>query len=179
MVIEYLEKMHHRMYEEKIKLEREYQKEEVVLNDTLKFINTLEESLDENFESFTPWKIYHENHTKIDILKEKQNVIENEMKNLKMKIEQYNKDISEILDVLEYTRNDLLLKKENESINYQKIMDSMIQDYKKIHRKIENCTKFVEIDAVRSRIELQTLSKQIYDSIQKYNKQIKNMEDSL
>lgn len=198
MVIEYLEKIHHQMYEEKIRLEREYQKKEVSLNDTLKFIHTLEDSLDENFESFTPWKVYHENHSKIDFLKEKQTVIESEMKNLKNKIELYDNNIAELLEILEYTRNDLLIKNDATIINSdntsnnidnvsretnnfldknntfacQKIIDSMMQEFDKIYRKVENCAKFIEVDIPRSRIELQTLSKQVYETIQKYNKQM-------
>lgn len=199
MIVEYLEKMHHLMYEEKIKLEREYQKKEVILNDTLKFINTIEDSLDENFESFTPWRIYHENHSKIDLLKDKQNSVQKEMNALKIEIEKYNSYIAEITEVLEYTRKNILIQKDisdlseisiteknvsretnsdldiNEYSLYRNILDSMIQDLNIIYKKIENSIKFMDVDMVRSRIEFQTLSKQISDSIQKYNKQIENL----
>lgn len=57
MVEEYLEKMYQELYEKKLNLEHEYQRREVLLSNNMKFTQTLQDSLDEEFESFSPRSI--------------------------------------------------------------------------------------------------------------------------
>ncbi|MCI9136469.1 MAG: hypothetical protein HFH48_02730, partial [Lachnospiraceae bacterium] len=92
MVINYLEKLHHEMYEKKINLERERRKKKVLFEDNVKFIQTLENTLDENYESFSPREIEKESHLKIDSLLKEQQEIENEIEYLNSEIWKLDED---------------------------------------------------------------------------------------
>ena len=95
MIVDYLKKMHHEMYKQKLNLEREFQKKEILLKDNIKFIQTLENSLDENFESFTPRSVNQENHLKIASLVDEQKIIESELQNLRIEISKINEHHAE------------------------------------------------------------------------------------
>ncbi len=173
MVVSYLERMHHLMYEEKIKLEREYQKKLTLLKDNEKFIQTLEKSLDENYESFTPWKIYHESHKKIDSLGEEQKGIETEVQQLKDRIGRCNGFIKEIEGILEIARAEkkASLQKENKSFIEKKEVGS---DLEEVFQKAATCVKYMNLDLMRCRLEMQTLFKMIEKLVEKYGGKVSN-----
>lgn len=186
MVIDYLEKLHHEMYEKKINLERESRKKKVLFEDNVKFIQTLENSLDENYESFSPREIEKESHLKIDSLLEEQQEIENEIEYLNSEILKLDEDISELENVLQIVRGDAKKKldrkvSEKDKIYYKKILeiqdinnhniimslhDYVMQNFTNIIHKIEICSKIMDVDTVRCRLELQTISKNIRDILQ-------------
>lgn len=187
MIIEYLEKMHHEMYETKLNVEREFQKKEILLKDNIRFVQALENSLDENFESFSPRDVDQEIHMKISSLKEDQEQLEIEISDLRMEISKLNDHLEELENVLKVTRErerNLLNKKdlkEKRGIYQRKILeiqeleryriarelhDSVVQSLTNSIHKIEICTKIMDVDSVRCRLELHVLSKTIRDIIQ-------------
>lgn len=187
MIVDYLERMHHEMYNEKLILEREFQKKEILLKDNIKFIQALEKSLDENFESFTPRSVNQANHLKIDSLMDEQKIIESELNDLSIKISKLNAHLAELDSVTKVAR-----EKEKSSLNkkelkekqgkYQRkiieiqeierqriareLHDSIVQSLTNTIHKIEICTKIMDVDTVRCRLELHVISKTIRDIIQ-------------
>ena len=79
MIVEYLQRLHQELLEEKLNLEQEKQRKEVQLNNNVKFVRVLEESLDEDFESFSPRKVDEESHKKIVSLMEERKIIKQEI----------------------------------------------------------------------------------------------------
>lgn len=104
MIIDYLEKLHHEMYESKLNLEIECHKKEVLQDDNKKFIQALENSLDENFESFSPRDVDFESHLKIESLLTEQKKTEAEIGELEAEIAKLNTHLAELEHVLKIAR---------------------------------------------------------------------------
>lgn len=186
MVIDYLEKIHHEMYERKISLERECRKKEVLFEDNIKFVQTLENSLDENYESFSPREVDQESHLKIESLLKEQQEMKNEIEELNLEILKLDESLSELENVLQIVREDAKKKlerkvPEKDRRYYKKILeiqdlnnhnmmislqDYVMQNFTNIIHKIEICSKIMDVDTVRCRLELQTISKNIRDILQ-------------
>ena len=78
MVAEYLEKIRQEMYEYKLCIEREYKNKVLLLKENEQFTAMLEDSLDKNYESFSPRDVNHESYEKIDKLKKERAEIKQE-----------------------------------------------------------------------------------------------------
>lgn len=187
MIVNYLENLHQQMYEEKLNLERECRRKEILKNDNNKFIQALESSLDENFESFSPRDIDQESHLKIESLLEEQKEIELEINELEIKIAKLNTDLNELESVLKAARENekSSIEKENlkekSEIIQRKILelqemercriaknmhDLTIQNLTNMIHKVDICIQLIDVDPVRCRLELHAISKQIRDIIQ-------------
>lgn len=182
MIIEYLEKIYAEMYEQKVSLERDYKKNELLLKENIQFIYTLENSLDRNYESFSPRDINHESYEKIENLKEEKSQIEKQEEILRIKISDLNDHLAELEHVLKVVREntkaieekEVLLEEdeffrkkilETQEMERQRIArelhDSIVQSLTSIVHKIEFCTKLMDMDTVRCKLELQTMSKMV------------------
>lgn len=182
MIIEYLEKIYAEMYEQKVSLERDYKKNELLLKENIQFIYTLENSLDRNYESFSPRDINHESYEKIENLKEEKSQIEKQEEILRIKISDLNDHLAELEHVLKVVRentkaieekevlledDEFFRKKilETQEMERQRIArelhDSIVQSLTSIVHKIEFCTKLMDMDTVRCKLELQTMSKMV------------------
>lgn len=182
MIIEYLEKIYAEMYEQKVSLEHDYKKNELLLKENIQFIYTLENSLDRNYESFSPRNINHESYEKIENLKEEKSQIEKQEEILRIKISDLNDHLAELEHVLKVVRentkaveekevlledDEIFRKKilETQEMERQRIArelhDSIVQSLTSIVHKIEFCTKLMDIDTVRCKLELQTMSKMV------------------
>lgn len=187
MIVEYLDKLYHELYEEKLNLEHDNHKKEILLKDNIKFVKALENSLDENYESFSPRKVDEESHIKIEQLLNEQRELEENIRNVKIKIIDLGVKISELENVLRVARNnerfllseyvkrndDQSLKKnvlEVQEIERQRIArdmhDSVVQSLTSLVHRMELCTKIGEVDPVRSKLELREMTKIVRDIIQ-------------
>lgn len=180
MITEYLEKLHEEMYEKKVLLERDLKKNELLLKENLQFIYTLENSLDKNYESFSPRDINHESYAKIESLKKEQVQIVARSEKLETKILDLNEHLTELENVLKSVRENIRVEDaknilvEEDEVFRKKILetqemerqriarelhDSIVQNLTGIVHKLELCTKLMDMDTVRCKLELQTLSK--------------------
>ncbi|MCI8300085.1 MAG: hypothetical protein HFI69_07010 [Lachnospiraceae bacterium] len=187
MVVEYLEKLYQDLYEKKLNLERDNQRKEVQLKNNITFIKTLEESLDENYESFSPRKVDEKNHMKIESLLREQREIEESIRKIKVQIIDLNVQISELDNIIKIARNNEKLvltdyiKKNDDKIIKQNILevqeierqriardmhDSVVQSLTSLVHRMELCTKIGEVDPVRSKLELREMTKNVRDIIQ-------------
>ncbi len=203
MVIEYLEKLYHELYEKKLNLESENQKKEILLKNNIKFVSTLEKNLDENYESFSPRKVDEENHMKIESLLQEQRELEENIRKIKIEILDLGIKISELENVIKNARNkekfyiyenartneEYFLKKnilEVQEIERQRIAsdmhDSVVQSLTSLVHRMELCSKIGEVDPVRGKLELREMTKIVRDIIQEireviYDLRPMSMED--
>lgn len=182
MITEYLEKLHEKMYEKKVSLERDYKRNELLLKENLQFIYTLENSLDKNYESFSPLGINRESYAKIESLKKEQSQIVSQSEELKIKIIDLDEHLKELESVLKSVRENIRVENEknilieDDEVFRKKILetqemerqriarelhDSIVQNLTGIVHKLELCTKLMDMDTVRCKLELQTLSKTV------------------
>ncbi len=187
MVVDYLKILHHEMYEQKLNLERELYRKEILIHDNNKFIQALESSLDENFESFSPRALDQESHLKIEALLNDQKIIELEINELQKEISKVDAHLDELETVLKDAREHVKssLKEEaikkKKKVNQRKIFeiqemerqrvarnlhDSVIQSLTNMIHKIEISTKLIDVDSVRCKLELLAISKNVRDIIQ-------------
>lgn len=196
MVTEYLEKIHQEMYEKKVSLERDYKKTELLLKENIQFIYTLENSLDKNYESFSPRDINHKSYEKIESLKEEQSQIQKDSEKLELEISNLNEHLAELEDVLKNVREntratedkEILIEEdetfrkkilETQELERQRIArelhDSIVQSLTGIVHKIEFCSKLMDMDTVRCKLELQTMSKMVRKIIEDMRQVIYNL----
>lgn len=182
MIVEYLEKIRQEMYEQKLTLERQNQRDEILSNDNAKFISALEASLDENYEQFSPRNINQESYEKIDSLKIAQDKIDDDVNKAKIQIANLNAHLAELDSVLKVAReNSKSISKENNLIEEDEIYgrkiletqeferqriardlhDSVVQNLTSMIHKIEICTRLLEMDKIRCKLELEAMSKNV------------------
>ena len=187
MVIDYLENLYQEIYEKKINIERENQKKEMLLRDNEKFVQALEKTLDENYESFSPRKGDEESHLKINSLLEEQRQLEESIRKNKIEIVDLGVKISELENVIKAARENerLLFSKhieqsddkiykrnilEIQEIERQRIArdmhDTVVQNLTSLIHKIEVCDKIGDVESVRCKLELRFMKNIIRETIQ-------------
>ena len=187
MVVEYLEKLYQDLYKQKLNLERDNQKRQIILEDNNKFVQTLEKSLDENYESFSPRKVDQEIHVKIDTLVKEQEELEESIRKVKIEILDLNAKLSELEIVIKTARESQKqflpgykdYQDERISKNYffniqemerQRIArdmhDSVVQNLTYVVHKIELCDKIGDVDPIRCKLELRAMAKSVREIIQ-------------
>ncbi len=187
MISEYLENLYQELYEKKIVLEQQTQKKETELDNNIKFIETLKNSLDEDFESFTPRNIDEENYKKIESLMEEQKFIRDEIHRLQLQVIKYNTKIRELDLVMEdfrlkqgyievpleseenYIEEEK--KEDTEKNNFSLMKETLISNLMSLNHKVEICNKLMGVDPARCKLELQELNKEINKIISMLKKQ--------
>ena len=172
MIIEYLQRLHEELFEEKLNIEQEKQRKELQLNNNVKFVRVLEESIDEDFESFSPRKVDEESHKKILSLMEERKVIKEEIGSLQRKLDSVISKIEELDIILEDIRQNQgyieVSSKQNENMPEQDSLDNeddaiqsnnsksniIISEFSGLVHKIEMCNKLLGVDTVRCKLEL-------------------------
>lgn len=187
MVEEYLQKLYQEFYAEKLNLEQEKQRKEIQLYNNIKFVKVLEESLDEDFESFSPRKVDEESHKKISSLVEEQKVLKEEILHLQQQMDVITTKMEEADSILENVRqnqgyidvpsetDEKLLKVDNFDAQDVKLLNdildgNMVQDIESMIHKIEMCSKLLEVDSIRCKLELREIeqtAKKIMKVLQK------------
>ncbi len=191
MIINYLENLYQEIYEKKINLERENQKKETLLRDNLKFVQALENTIDENYESFSPRKVDEESHLKINSLLNEQRQIEEAIRINKIEIVDLSVKLSELENVIKAARenerllfhrkiqqsDDKVYKRnilEIQEIERQRIArdmhDTVVQNLTSLIHKIEICDKIGDVDPVRCKLEMRVMKNIIRETIQDLRK---------
>lgn len=183
MITSYLEKLQKEYLEEKLDIEKELNNLQIYLKENQEFIKLLEETNDPNYESFSPRDINTKNKERIQKLKEEQKSLLETIKkqrNSLLKAEQKLEELSNIVKLAKTTLsaqsidspNDEFYKlalletqeKERQRIS-RELHDSTVQNLTSLVHKTELCSKLVEIDKVRCKLELNTMSKTLREII--------------
>lgn len=194
MVKGYLEKTKQDFYEDKLELSVELNALQNKYKENLKMIQLLEESNDPNIESFTPREINNYSRNKIIELQYEQKLADKKLQDLRTRISEVDYKIDEINSVIKVAKEDNfesidddfslqnvdpelnLLLLETVEAERQRISrdlhDSTVQNLTSLVHKSELCMKLLDLDPIRCKLELSSISKILRDVIDDTRKMI-------
>lgn len=155
----------------------------------------LEEESDPNYESFTPRKVNSYNQNKIVELKGEQKILTEQLNEVRKELYDLNVDIYEIDSVIkvesEKIANENTIKDNDANPKYKitilqtqeserqriarDLHDTTVQSLTSLVHKSELCKKLVDIDPLRCKLELSSMSKILRDVIEDTRKMIYNL----
>lgn len=193
MVISYLEKLQESHTQEKYKIEKQLSELEIHLKENIEFIKLLEETNDPNYESFTPREVNSKNKAKIRELQEEQKKIRESLEEEKVLYSECKDRLEELAEVIaqakrekdsrqedaltnESYRTTLLETQENERQRISReLHDYTVQNLTSLVHKTELCSKLVEMDPIRCKLELNIMTKTLREIIEDTRRMIYNL----
>lgn len=201
MVCSYLEKLHGEYLEEKISIDKTVANLQVQLKENIEFIKLLEESTDASYESFSPRDVNSKNKIQIQELKDKQKDIIEKINESKIKQNEIIHKIDELSSVIKVAKSSIVKADEIESKEDNKVEldnnvyrltlletqenerqrisrelhDSTVQNLTSIVHKTELCSKLIDMDPIRCKLELTMMSRTLRDIINDTRQMIYNL----
>lgn len=193
MVITYLTKLQEEYLQEKLESEKELNRLQLKSRETEKFILLLEETNDPNYESFTPREVNSRNKKKILELEKEQKEIQESIAREKTHFDSCLEKLAELEQVIKEAKNtaarneldifnnekyraSVLETQENERQRISReLHDSTVQNLTSMVHKTELCSKLVEMDPLRCKLELTTMSKTLREIINDTRQMIYNL----
>ena len=177
MVIEYLQQIKDSYFEQKHALEKQLNLLEIQLKENTGMIKMLEETNDSCYELFTPRNVNSKNKAKINELMEEQKSINESIENLKNSIKEYSSKIEQLDQIVEEENREIEIVQEyTETMSQQNIVsedekiesseDNLLDGMKNILNRVELCSRLIDIDPVRCRLELSSVMKILTDLIE-------------
>lgn len=177
MVIEYLQQIKDSYFEQKHALEKQLNLLEIQLKENTGMIKMLEETNDLCYELFTPRNVNSKNKAKINELMEEQKSINESIDNLKNSIKEYSSKIEQLDQIVEEENREIEIVQEyTEAMTLQNIVsedekiesseDNLLDGMKNILNRVELCSRLIDIDPVRCRLELSSIMKILTDLIE-------------
>ena len=177
MVIEYLQQIKDSYFEQKHALEKKLNLLEIQLKENTGMIKMLEETNDSCYELFTPRNVNSKNKAKINELMEEQKSINESIDNLKNSIKEYSSKIKQLDQIVEEENREIEIVQEyTEAMTQQNIVsedekiesseDNLLDGMKNILNRVELCSRLIDIDPVRCRLELSSIMKILTDLIE-------------
>ena len=176
MVIEYLQQIKDSYFEQKHALEKQLNLLEIQLKENTGIIKMLEETNDSCYELFTPRNVNSKNKAKINELMEEQKSINESIENLKNSIKEYSSKIEQLDQIVEEENREIEIVHEyTETMSQQNIVsedekesseDNLLDGIKNVLNRVELCSRLIDIDPVRCRLELSSVMKILTDLIE-------------
>lgn len=183
MVKDYLEKMKQDLIDRRDLINEQIVSCENQLKENEKFIQVLEDTTDPNYEVFTPREINSFNRKKVVELKEEQKAIREHLTNLWDELGEAEYRIAEITSVIRVAERDesdsteetdcydtrlaLLRTVETERQRIARdLHDSTTQNLTALVHKTELCTKLLDSDPIRCKLELFSIGKSLRNIIE-------------
>ncbi len=177
MVIEYLQQIKDSYLEEKDILEKQLKSSEIELKENIEMIKMLEESNDSSYELFTPRNVNSKNKIKINELLEEQKSINESIESLKNSINEYTNKIEQLDTVIEEENREVeIVQDYTESMTQQNIVsedekkesseDNLFEGMKDVLNRVELCSRLIDIDPIRCRLELSSVMKMLTNLIE-------------
>ena len=178
MISEYLKKFQSELMTNKEDIHKSIQTLELQMKENKAFIMLLKEENDSNYESFSPRDVNPKGREQILHLEEQQKLLQEQLDTRKKeytscvtKINDNNSDISD-----EIFRLKLLETQENERQRISReLHDSTVQNLTSLVHKTELCSKLIDMDKVRCKLELNIMSKTLRDIINDTRNMIYNL----
>ena len=191
-MINFLEKLQNEYLEEKVAIEKELGNLEIHRRENIEFIRLLEENSDPTYESFTPREVNGINKNRIMELKEAEKELTEQIDAVKQKYQNCLDKLDELSAVIKETKEQLGEKKEEEDDEFYRLTlletqenerqrisrelhDSTVQNLTSLVHKTELCSKLVELDPVRCKLELNMMSRTLRDIINETREMIYNL----
>lgn len=184
MVIDYLKKIQEENLTKKVIVEKKINELQVFLKENMEFEKLLEETNDSSYELFTPREVNVKNKIKLQEIKEEKKHIEENIELLKIEYQEYVDRLDEISVVIDTALSN------NESCNesrnfetsfkkdekeYRKMVSEDAQDFmpglNHILHNMELCFKIIDVDPIRTKLELQGIISELKNIIRQDNKE--------
>ncbi|MBO5371474.1 MAG: sensor histidine kinase [Lachnospiraceae bacterium] len=197
MVVDFLKEYQVSLLEEKEELEAKKKSIKIQRDENAKFLAQLREEDELEFDALSPRRQNTDIRNKISDLEIKQQELLEESNCIKEKIDKLNTKLDEFNSVLKVAKkqasarekringfledNDILKLKvlETQELERQRIArdlhDSSVQSLTSMVHKIELCSKLVDMDAIRCKLELSAMSKTIKEIIEEMRQMIYNL----
>ncbi|MCM1257144.1 MAG: histidine kinase [Roseburia sp.] len=181
MVITYLENIYSELMEEKIKLEQRQSDILSKMNERLKYLEHLKKEDEKNYDAFSPRKQNSDLRKQIRMVEKEQNTFNKYLDEKKKEILEINSKIDELSSVIRIAKqqdatsekiiensldeNEIFKLKllETQELERQRIArelhDSTVQSLTGMAFKTELCTKLIDLDPYRCRLEILSMSK--------------------
>ena len=190
MVVEYLEQTKKQFIDKKESLLDEISSLEIKSKENIRMIQMLEDTNDDNFESFSPREVSSYNKSKMVELSEEQNQIQQMLQDYSSEVLELNLKIDEVTSVIKVAQNENDIcneeisksKKSNlnvlESVEKERqriardLHDSTVQNLTSLVHKSELCMKLIELDPIRCKLELSSMGKILREVIEDMRKMI-------
>lgn len=178
MVKEYLKKSKQELVEQKLLLIDEINSYENQIKENEKFIQILEDTRDPNYEAFSPRETNTFNRKKILELQENQKAISDELTALRDQLGELEFKIADITSVIKVADEDVNDTSNEDELHDTRLAllrtveaerqriardlhDSTTQNLTALVHKTELCTKLLDVDPVRCKLELFTIGKSL------------------
>jgi len=192
MISEYLKKFQSELMTNKEDIHKSIQTLELQMKENKAFIMLLKEENDSNYESFSPRDVNPKGREKILHLEEQQKLLQEQLDTRKKeytscvtKLNELNEAISELEQKINDNNSDisdeifrlkLLETQENERQRISReLHDSTVQNLTSLVHKTELCSKLIDMDKVRCKLELNIMSKTLRDIINDTRNMIYNL----
>ena len=190
MVVEYLEQTKKQFIDKRQSLLDEISSLEIKSKENIRMIQMLEDTNDDNFESFSPREVSSYNKSKMVELSEEQKQIQQLLKDYRSEVLELNLKIDEVTSVIKVAQNENEIcneeisksKKSNlnvlESVEKERqriardLHDSTVQNLTSLVHKSELCMKLIELDPIRCKLELSSMGKILREVIEDMRKMI-------
>lgn len=191
MVCTYLEKLYEEYLNEKIQIEKSIVNLQTKLKENIEFIRLLEESTDASYESFSPRDINSKNKIQAKELKEEQKNIIIQIDKVKIEQTRIIQKLDELSSVIKVAKSSAAKLEDIEGKNIDKLEsnhnvsrlalleiqenerqrisrelhDSTVQNLTGIVHKAELCSKLIDMDPIRCKLEMTMMSRTLRDII--------------
>ena len=190
MVVEYLEQTKKQFIDKRESLLDEISSLEIKSKENIRMIQMLEDTNDDNFESFSPREVSSYNKSKMVELSEEQKQIQQLLKDYRSEVLELNLKIDEVTSVIKVAQNENEIcneeisksKKSNlsvlESVEKERqriardLHDSTVQNLTSLVHKSELCMKLIDLDPIRCKLELSSMGKILREVIEDMRKMI-------
>ena len=190
MVVEYLEQTKKQFIDKRQSLLDEISSLEIKSKENIRMIQMLEDTNDDNFESFSPREVSSYTKSKMVELSEEQNQIQQLLKDYRSEVLELNLRIDEVTSVIKVAQNENDIcneeisksKKSNlnvlESVEKERqriardLHDSTVQNLTSLVHKSELCMKLIDLDPIHCKLELSSMGKILREVIEDMRKMI-------
>lgn len=193
MIISFLENLQNDYLKEKLDIEKQISNLKIQLKENVEFIKLLEDTDDPNYQSFTPREINTKNKNKILSLRDEQHTLQKSLEEVIQRYSENVKKLDEVSDIIKAAKKffmesnhdklqdklygiTLLEARENERQRISReLHDSTVQNLTGLVHKTELCSKLVDMDAIRCKLELNMMSKTLREIIDDTRELIYNL----
>lgn len=192
MITSFLQDLQSEYLKTKLDIEKEINDLKIHIKENVEFIRLLEETNDPNYESFTPREVNSKTKTKIQELKDDQQLIQEKLEETNTRYSECLEKIEELSNVIKESKQSVVQdKQDNEDEVYgitlletqenerqrisRELHDSTVQNLTSLVHKTELCSKLVDIDPVRCKLELNIMSKTLREIINDTRQMIYNL----
>ena len=190
MVVEYLEQTKKHFVDKRESLLDEISSLEIKSKENIRMIQMLEDTNDDNFESFSPREVSSYTKSKMVELSEEQKQIQQLLQDYRSEVLELNLKIDEVTSVIKVAQNENEIcneeisksKKSNlnvlESVEKERqriardLHDSTVQNLTSLVHKSELCMKLIDLDPIRCKLELSSMGKILREVIEDMRKMI-------